>query len=186
MVKNYSGGNKSKGMARKNLSNNDSKSLRVSQDINEMYGIVEKYHGNKMCDVLCYDGEQRLCHIRGKFTGRGKRDNNVEKNKWVLVGIRDYETISKNKKANCDLLEVYNDKDKETLKTTIKLNWGIFTKLEMNADFIDTNEEDANNIIQFMDKTTEDHLNLMSACLEVNKDSNSIASEQDWIDVNEL
>jgi initiation factor 1A len=185
MVRNITGGSKSKGMARKNVSNDKQKStLRISEDECEMYAIVEKYHGNKMCDVLCMDGESRLCHIRGKFSGKGKRDNTVGKNTWVLVGIREYETVKEGKKANCDLLEVYNDKEKETLKSTVKAQWSLFTKMEMN-DSVDDTETD--NFIKFMDKTTEDHLNLMKASLTINSESSASVEQQvDWINVDEL
>jgi initiation factor 1A len=185
MVRNITGGSKSKGMARKNVSNDKQKStLRISEDEYEMYAIVEKYHGNKMCDVLCIDGESRLCHIRGKFSGKGKRDNTVAKNTWVLVGIREYETVKEGKKANCDLLEVYNDKEKETLKSTIKAQWSLFTKMEM-SDSVDDTETD--NFIQFMDKTTEDHLNLMKASLTINSESSTSVEEQvDWVNVDDL
>jgi translation initiation factor 1A len=186
MVKNTTGGNKSKCIARKGAVKGKESNIRVSQDEFEMYAIVEKYHGNKMCDVLCIDGVQRLCHIRGKFTGKGKRDNIVSKNTWLLVGVRDYETVTKGKKPNCDLLEVYNDKDKETLKTTVKEKWSLFIKLELNEEFID--EEDGENVIKFMDQKTEEHLNLMTSNLEVTKETTdkAIEEEEDWIDVNDL
>jgi initiation factor 1A len=188
MVKNLTGGNKSKGMARKNANGGKEKTTRISEDEFEMYAIVEKYHGNKMCDVLCLDGESRLCHIRGKFSGKGKRDNTVAKNTWVLVGIRDYETIKDGKKPNCDLLEVYNDKEKETLKSTVKAQWSVFTKIETSNSF--NEEEQQETFFQFMDKTTEDHLKLMKASLEIDKTTSTGAEqeeeEEDWIDVNDI
>jgi initiation factor 1A len=185
MVKNITGGNKSKGMARKNANSGKEKATRISEDEFEMYAIVEKYHGNKMCDVLCIDGESRLCHIRGKFSGKGKRDNTVSKNTWVLVGVRDYETVKEGKKANCDLLEVYNDKEKETLKSTIKAQWSLFTKMEMSDSINEDVQEET--FFQFMDKTTEDHLNLMKASLELNKDTSiAVSEEEEIIDVNDL
>jgi initiation factor 1A len=185
MVKNY-GGNKAKGMARKNAGSGKEKTTRTSDDEFEMYAIVEKYHGNKMCDVLCIDGESRLCHIRGKFSGKGKRDNTVGKNTWVLVGIRDYETVKEGKKANCDLLEVYNDKDKETLKTTIKAQWTLFTKTE--NDNLDEAVEQEESFFEFMDSTTEEHLKLMKASLSADSSNpvSTIAVEEDWIDVNDI
>jgi|LauGreDrversion4_2_1035121.scaffolds.fasta_scaffold71201_3 initiation factor 1A len=185
MVKNITGGNKSKGMARKNANSGKEKATRISEDEFEMYAIVEKYHGNKMCDVLCIDGESRLCHIRGKFSGKGKRDNTVSKNTWVLVGVREYETVKEGKKANCDLLEVYNDKEKETLKSTIKAQWSLFTKMEMSDSINEDVQEET--FFQFMDKTTEDHLNLMKASLELNKDTSiAVSEEEEIIDVNDL
>ena len=186
MVKNFTGGNKSKAMARKNGNSGKEKTTRISEDTFEMYAIVEKYHGNKMCDVLCMDGESRLCHIRGKFSGKGKRDNTVTKNTWVLVGIREYETVKDGKKENCDLLEVYNDKEKETLKSTVKAQWSLFTKMESNDSFNEKEEEEI--FFQFMDKTTEEHLKLMNASLDKDKDTNTLVEtqEEEWIDVNDI
>jgi len=187
MVKNFGGGNKSKGFARKNTNSGKEKTTRISQDDCEMYAIVEKYHGNKMCDVLCIDGETRLCHIRGKFSGKGKRDNTLAKNTWVLVGLRDYETLKDGKKQNCDILEVYNEKEKETLKSTVKAQWSLFTKMESSETFNQEEQEEA--FFQFMDKTTEEHLNLMKASLVIDKESSSAVEtqeEEDWIDVNDI
>ena len=38
-----------------------------------------------------------LGHIRGKFTGRGKRDNMLECGKWVLIGLREWDIPSETK-----------------------------------------------------------------------------------------
>jgi len=38
-----------------------------------------KINGNGMCDVYCIDGKDRLCHVRGIFRGRARRDNYIEK-----------------------------------------------------------------------------------------------------------
>ena len=64
---------------------------------------------------MCLDGKLRLCVIRNKFKGRGKRDNLIAPSKWVLVGIRDWE-VRANGIQKCDLLEVYTDENKDTLK----------------------------------------------------------------------
>ena len=88
MVKNSGGGKRAKGLARKNVNNKSSqeKPLRVAQDEDEIYAIVTKLFGNGMCDVLCMDNVTRLCHIRGIFRGRAKRDNCIELGAWLLVG----------------------------------------------------------------------------------------------------
>ena len=74
MVKNVSGGNKSKGFARKNFAVKDT-SIRVIEDEDELYAQVTKIYGGSMCQVVALDSTEMLCHIRGKFRGRGKRDN---------------------------------------------------------------------------------------------------------------
>lgn len=154
MVKNTTGGSKAKGQARKFVSNaKQSRALRVSTDESEIYAQVVKYLGNSMCDVICVDGINRLCHIRGKFRGRGKKDNMVSTGSWLLIGLRDWATENKNKKESCDLLEVYSESDKESLKNIKTINWGIFMLNDEKA--IEENE------IAFSNEQTEEHQALM-------------------------
>jgi translation initiation factor 1A len=149
MVKNTTGGSKTKGQARKLVSDSktSSKALRISTDVFEVYAQVTKNLGNGMCHVLCVDNKARLCHIRGKFRGRGKRDNMIGLGSWILVGLREWEVGKDDTKKleNCDLLEVYSDYDKEKLKTTLTtVNWSSFisndnknSKLDDNLDSIE-------------------------------------------------
>jgi len=119
MVKNTKGGSGHKSQARKfagGSAKTTNKATRFSQDEYEYYAQVVATLGNGMCHVMCKDGKKRLCHIRGKFRGRGMRDNMVKNGVWVLVGGRDFEaerTKDDKKLENCDLLEVYSDLDKE-------------------------------------------------------------------------
>lgn len=125
MGKNIHGGNGHKKFARKHSSKSSNK-LRIIEDEGELYGIALKMLGNNMFTVHCIDGLTRLCYIRGKFTGRSKRDNNVLMGTWVLIGIREFDIekkIEKNEMQKCDLLEVYSDYDKETLKDNYEENW---------------------------------------------------------------
>ena len=130
MVKNLNGGKKSKSSARKNIiPSGHLRAIRLVDDPLEMYALVTKYMGNGMCHVLCADSRPRLCFIRGKFKGRGKRDNKVETGTWVMIGIREWtSTTSKpGKLESCDLLEVYADQDKSRLKDKEPgVDWGIF------------------------------------------------------------
>jgi hypothetical protein len=125
MVKNL-GGNKSKGFARKNMVKKDHL-LRTAEDDAELYAQVKKIYGGKMCQVVTLTGDELLCHIRGKFAGRGKRDNFIAVGSWLLVGKREWETETKGKLPNCDLLEVYSEIDKNKLKNNItSVNWSPF------------------------------------------------------------
>ena len=133
MVLNTGGGNKGKLVARKFVKQSGSgsaatKTVRVVQDEGEMYAVVSKLFGNCMCKVMCYDGYNRLCIIRKKFTGRRKTDNIVSAGSVLLVGLQSYGAIkptasvnsSSNKSDNhlprCDLLYVYTDQEKEKLR----------------------------------------------------------------------
>ena len=159
MVKNTFGGNKSKGFARKhNNGGNKNNILRVSQAEGEIYAIVTKMCGNGMFECYCIDEVMRLGQIRGKFTGKGKRDNIVNNGTWVLIGVREWDIkkeeelmgrktcLSKSEKLpKCDLLEVYNDKEKEQLQEEIAEKWSILIKRDPSR--IEEQNDDDNGIV---------------------------------------
>jgi translation initiation factor IF-1 len=124
MVINDKGGCKGKKIARKHLTKGKNE-LRLSHSSNEKYAIVKKLLGNT-CDVICDDGKERRCMIRGKFTGRNKRDNMLDSGAFILVGLREWVNedmtggggvVNKNVKY-CDLLEVYNSSERDILRRT--------------------------------------------------------------------
>ncbi len=133
---NEKGGCKGKKVARKHLTKGKNE-LRLSHSSNEKYAIVKKLLGNT-CDVICDDGKERRCMIRGKFTGRNKRDNMIDSGAYILVGLREWvnEDVATSgggssgsgsgsggggghKNVNyCDLLEVYNSSERDILRRT--------------------------------------------------------------------
>jgi translation initiation factor 1A len=129
MVKNKQGGNKHKRFGRKFVNAKPDNRLRYSEDDNELYGISIRMLGNNMFHCMCIDGITRLVHIRGKFTGRGKRDNMINVGTWVLVGVREWDTnkttTTKSKMVQCDLLEVYSEYDVDRLKDSVDENWSL-------------------------------------------------------------
>jgi len=123
MVKNSFGGSGAKKMGRKfqgggGGGGGGNRALRLVVDEDEMYAAVTKMFGNGMCEVISNDAKKRLCVIRNKFRGRSKRDNTVAIGTWVMVGDRSWESGggSADKLPKCDLLEVYNDGEKQKLK----------------------------------------------------------------------
>lgn len=156
MVKNTTGGGKTKGQGRKYI--NDAKiqkSLRTSQDPLEVYSMVTKNLGNGMCHVLSIDNKTRLCHIRGKFRGRRRKDNFIGMGSWVLVGLREWE-VESDKISNCDLLEVYSEHDKEMLKKINTINWNIFVTTDVACK-----EATEEIIIEFSEETGEEYTELL-------------------------
>jgi initiation factor 1A len=165
MVKNTFGGNKSKGFARKHTGGKKDNILRVSTVDAEIYAIVTKMCGNGMFECYCIDKISRLCHIRGKFTGKGKRDNIVSNGSWVLIGVREWDNNSeevsaitkstkKEKLPKCDLLEVYNDSDKEKLRDEVVEDWKILvkhdpTKIENDNGIINDDADDQEDGFKF-------------------------------------
>jgi hypothetical protein len=132
MVKN-DGGNKGKGLARKHVNAakcGGSKQLRMAVEDAERYAVVSKMLGNGMCYVrLLSGGGDRLCIIRNKFKGRGKRDNILDSGSWVLVGLREWSS----KQDTCDLLEVYNHGERDRLLKNEPCFKGIATENESGA-----------------------------------------------------
>ena len=156
MVKNLTGGNKMKGQARKNsTSSRQVSKLRVVEEEGEVYAQVSAMLGNGMCHVESED-YKLLCIIRGKFRGRGKRDNMLKKGSWVLVGIREWENVPTDKKSHqkCDLLEVYSEYDKERLKQ-LKGPWKQFIANDNAFSFNDEATFD------FTDQAEEEYVNLV-------------------------
>ena len=180
MVKNTTGGGKTKGQARKFVSDKIShKALRISQDPLELYSQVTKNLGNGMCHVLCIDNQTRLCHIRGKFRGRGKRDNFIGMGSWVLVGLREWELDkSTSKMANCDLLEVYSDHDKEMLKKINTVNWSIFVSETKKSSEVEDGE------VEFTEETGEEYSNIIMDTDRTQKIQ--IGDDEDFIDVDDI
>jgi initiation factor 1A len=162
MVKNVKGGSGHKSQARKNVVSTAEKHnhrLRLVEEEGEMYAQVTKDFGNGMCQVICNDNITRLCIIRGKYRGRGKRDNEIRVKSIIMVGLREWETHSDNSKklAKCDLLEVYSDYDVGRLKKTANITWSIFD-MDDNA-----NEYASDDILHFSDNTEEEYKQLVEA-----------------------
>jgi translation initiation factor IF-1 len=130
MVKN-SGGNKSKKIGRKFITASSDNKIRLSQEEAEIYAVVTKNLGNGMFYANDSTGKELLCIMRRKFKGRSKRDNVVSPGGWVLVGKREFESCAKPK---YDLLEVYNENEKQKLKNT---GDPIFSKLKNENDNYD-------------------------------------------------
>lgn len=159
MVKNVGGGNKSKGFARKNFVKKDT-ALRISEDEAEVYAQVTKVLGGAMCHVVTLEGTEMLCHIRGKFRGRGKRDNFIGNGTWLLVGLRDWEKeASKGKLLNCDVIEVYNDADKTKLKSINSVNWSSF--INNDCKMLGSAEVEISGEIEFADEKTQEFYELI-------------------------
>jgi len=162
MVKNVSGGNKSKGFARKNFIKKDS-GLRISEDEAEVYAQVTKMLGGTACHVIDLEGVQMLCHIRGKFRGRGKRDNFIANNTWLLVGMREWEKeASPGKLLNCDIIEVYNEADKIRLRNNVtSINWSKFVTNDTKSLGSSVAVDEGDFI--FADEKTQEYQDLIEA-----------------------
>ena len=180
MVKNDAGGNKGKGVARKHVNAakcGGSKQLRMATDEAERYAVVSKMLGNGMCYVRHLSGgnADMLCIIRNKFKGRGKRDNILDSGSWVLVGMREWAS----KQDTCDLLEVYNDGERDRLLKNEPCFKGVAAAA--NASDGDGVKGSSNSQVQFTDSTTMKYSKLVKSGNREdndNEDSEQVMQQQ--------
>ncbi len=164
-----------KHLARKHVNGSSqqaNKFLRVSLCKEEIYAYVTRILGNSMCMVKCVDGYDRLCHIRGKFTGRSKRENALAQGTWVLIGLRQWDadkefalTASKtNKKVQkCDLLEIYSASEREKLRVQEKIFQDIIESNNSDAkNSCDDDEFTAKSTIEFKDAQTLEYQEIIA------------------------
>ena len=164
-----------KHLARKHVngsSQQGNKFLRVSQCKEEVYAYILRLLGNSMCMVRCVDGYERLCHIRGKFTGRSKRENSLSQGTWVLVGLRQWDSekefaskASKTEKniQKCDLLEIYSSSEREKLRVQEKIFQDVVAD-GSNSD--NTNDSDdefrTKHSVEFKDQKTLEYQEIIA------------------------
>jgi hypothetical protein len=189
MVKNAAGGNKSKGFARKDLTKR-SAALRIAKEEGEVYAQAVKIMGGYIASAIDLDGNPLTAHIRGKFRGRGKRDNFIGPNTWLLVGLHTWEAdkINATDVRNCDILEVYNDSDKTRLKNSVtSVNWNKFitndTKMLSSNTKEDTDETTTG--ILFADDATQEYEDLIASQLGLKKPMTIIMDDK-IVDVDDI
>jgi translation initiation factor IF-1 len=108
--RNTTGGNSHKSFARKHLGGGGGGGFERVPNVAEMekLAVVTKMLGDGKCYVgfgsSDDSGSQLLCHIRGKFRGRNKKNNLVGLGTFVIVALRPWESSIK----NCDLVHVYD------------------------------------------------------------------------------
>jgi len=182
MPKNVKGGSGHRGLASKDCYTAKANAkTRISVDEYELYGQVKSMTGNGMCIVFCQDSKFRLCIIRGKFKGKGKRDNIIVAGSWVLVGLREFETEhdvgivdpgtlsgkqkEKNKLDKCDLLELYSEKDKNYLKSEVNLPcWSLFNLDKIGGGGASGKDGDGytDDLVEFTNVKDDGYTNFMN------------------------
>jgi len=116
MVKNSTGGNKSRQQGRRfgggGGGSGGGASVRKVKEEGEMYGAITRINGGRYCQVTCTDGVSRICTIRKKFASQRRGDNILAVGVWVLVGVYEWQSSS----PACDLLEIYSNQERDQLK----------------------------------------------------------------------
>lgn len=116
MVKNKTGGKRSKGLARKQHNEETvTRRIRTKEDAAKetkglpgdyYYAKVVKAHGNCRFGVACDDGVDRMASCL-HFAKKNRRDNNVEVGSCLLVGVADFHAATDGKVQPCQILELY-------------------------------------------------------------------------------
>ena len=116
MVKNMSGGSKTKSFARKLQHEVPSGGIRMPANEFEVIGCVFRMLGNGRMVVRTAHSSlaEVQCVIRNKFRGRAKRNHMVSVGSFVLIGLYDWE--APNFKTS-DMLHMYSLEDVSALKT---------------------------------------------------------------------
>jgi hypothetical protein len=150
MVKNTTGGTKTKGLARKHVKSagGGNAALRLPEEQLEVIVAVGSMLGNGMCEVFNDKDERFIAHIRNKFKGRHKRANLITKNSIILCGYREWEKPYK----NLDVIFIYDDYNINQLRENPTINIiNILKRISNNTyhthdthdnDFVFTNEEE--------------------------------------------
>ena len=176
MVRNEGGGNKMKHLARKHVNGASqqqaNKFLRVSMSKDEIYAYILRLLGNSMCMVRCVDGYDRLCQIRGKFTGRSKRENALGQGTWVLIGLRQWDadkefakvsSKTEKKVQKCDLLEIYSSSEREKLRVQEKIFQDLITEgVGSDGDSDGDGEFKTNHTVEFKDQKTLEYQEIIA------------------------
>jgi translation initiation factor 1A len=79
----------------------------ITKDIGQEYAVVLKMLGGGRLTARCYDGVERLCHIRGSMHKRVW----ISVGDHILVSLRDFTNAK-----SCDVIHKYNDDEVRKLK----------------------------------------------------------------------
>mmetsp|Transcript_91479 Transcript_91479/g.295921 ORF Transcript_91479/g.295921 Transcript_91479/m.295921 type:complete len:143 (+) Transcript_91479:77-505(+) len=139
MPKNKLGGNKAK--RAKGDATKAKKELEFKEDGQE-YGQILRMLGNGRCDVSCFDGVKRMCHIRGKM----RKKVWVNQGDIVLVSLRDFQD------EKGDIIVKYTADEARNLKTYgelpegVKINETDIVDGELSDDGVEFDEQAGVNI----------------------------------------
>ena len=153
MVKNTSGGTKTKGLARKHQGGagggGGGGALRLPKNELEQLVVVTKMLGNGMCEVFNNDDKRFIAHIRNKFKGRNRRSNDISVNSFILIGLREWEKPA----LNADVMFVYDVNDYHAFHSIPNLHsHKLFARI--NGDEHDLYNNSSQNDLDFILPTT--------------------------------
>merc|ERR1712063_174082 len=127
MPKNKGKGGKSKRKG-KNKGHEGEKRELLRKEPGQEYAQVSRVLGNCRVSAYCFDGKERLCHVRGKF----RRRVWINRDDIILVGLRDYQD------EKADIIHRYSLDEARTLKSLGELP----AKARIDVDTTDYGEAD--------------------------------------------
>jgi len=179
MVRNTTGGTGTKSLARKNQTSHSNR-LQLPTNNQELVACVTKMLGSGMCYAETNDKLQLICHIRGKFSGKNKRNNMISVGSVILIGLRDWEKESK----NCDLLAIYSGNQIEELRNhpNIDIEHVLETSLDGSTASKKNKSTDVGKEIIFAEKIDED----IDVVLEESQENHFTLQEEGEIYVDDI
>ncbi|CAO1409670.1 unnamed protein product [Diamesa serratosioi] len=124
----------------KNENESEKRELIFKEDEQE-YAQVTKMLGNGRLEAMCFDGQKRLCHIRGKL----RKKVWINQGDIILIGLREYQ----NTKA--DVIFKYTPDEARNLKT-----YGEFPESVRINDTVTFVEDGLDDDIEFGDDYSSD------------------------------
>ena len=109
MVRNTNGGGNAKKQGRKHQESGEKREVEMKRE-GEEYGYVIEMKGGCECIVRKENNEEVRCKIGGKFRGRNKRSNYIEKGTMLIIGERSWE------EGRADVIYVYDKEEKERMR----------------------------------------------------------------------
>jgi len=109
MVRNTNGGGNAKKQGRKHQESGEKGEVEMKRE-GEEYGYVIEMKGGCECIVKKVNEVEVRCKIGGKFRGRNKRSNYIEKGTMLIIGERSWE------EGRADVIYVYDKEEKERMR----------------------------------------------------------------------
>ena len=136
--------NKGKGGKNRRRGKNENEGLKrelVFREDGQQYAQVTKMLGNGRLEATCFDGVQRLCHIRGKM----RKKVWIGQSDIILIGLRDYQN------AKADVILKYSPDESRSLKS-----YGEFPESVKINDTVTFGEEGNDDGIEFDEVSSEE------------------------------
>jgi len=124
----------------KNENDNEKRELTFKEDGQE-YAQVLKMLGNGRLEALCFDGEKRLAHIRGKL----RKKVWINQGDIILLSLRDYQDEKGDVILKYTADEARNLKAYGELPESAKINEGTFELEGMDECGVDFGLEGEDN-----------------------------------------